>query len=174
MFQFEIKIPDGRPIQFPQDSTFENFISQFQVYCPKILCIINNVHLQYYDKNGVIPTNIRYDYKQKRNGLTEYYFRDIDNNNLYCVFGRESAIIFYPRIDEFDPLNRKRSEIITTINDDKIIKDTNTLSRKPLLQAINPKKESNLYPNNIIIVDKGKRMQFPNPNYSVEIKTHQI
>ena len=34
--------------------------------------------------------------------LTEYYFRYIADDTLYCVFGREASTIFYPRINEFD------------------------------------------------------------------------
>jgi hypothetical protein len=100
---FNIKIPDGHMVQFDQEATFENFIGQFQPYCPKLLCVVDGTILHYYDKTGGLPTNIRFDYKQRRGLLTEYYFRNIGNDTLYCVFGREAATIFYPRIDEVDP-----------------------------------------------------------------------
>lgn len=109
---FDIKIPEGHVVQFEQESTFENFIGQFQIFCPKLLCVIDGSCLRYYDKPGTLPSNIRFDYKQRRGKLTEYYFRDIGNDSLYCVFGREAAKIFYPRIDEVDPIDLR-----TQVND---------------------------------------------------------
>jgi hypothetical protein len=102
---FDIKIPDGHTVQFTKESTFENFIGQFQPYCPKILCVIDGTNLVYYDKTGSLPDNIRFDYKQRRGILTEYYFRNIIDDTRYCVFGREAASIFYSRIDEVDPFD---------------------------------------------------------------------
>lgn len=104
---FDIKIPEGHVVQFEQESTFENFIGQFQLFCPKLLCVVDGSCLRYYDKPGTLPNNIRFDYKQRRGKLTEYYFRDIGNDSLYCVFSREAAKIFYPRIDEVDPIDIK-------------------------------------------------------------------
>lgn len=100
---FEIKTDDNFHVQFDNESTFEHFIGQFQLVCPKLLCIVDGTILHYYDKLSSLPNNIRFDYKQRRGKLTEYYFRDIDNDSLYCVFGREAAKIFYPRIDLVDP-----------------------------------------------------------------------
>ena len=100
---FDIKIPEGRMVRFEQEATFENFVGQFQLFCPKLLCVVDGTILRYYDKPGTLPTNIRFDYKQRRGPLTEYYFRDIETDTLYCVFGREAAKIFYSRIDEIDP-----------------------------------------------------------------------
>ena len=100
---FDIKIPEGHNIQFEQEATFENFIGQFQRDCPKLICVINGTNLRYYDKSTQLPNNIRFDYKQRKGTLTEYYFRDINDDTLYCVFGREAATIFYPRINEIDP-----------------------------------------------------------------------
>ena len=117
---FHIKIPEGNIVQFEQESTFENFIGQFQAFCPKLLCVVDGTCLRYYDNPvigdhapgaGTLPNNLRFDYKQKRGVLTEYYFRDIGTDSLYCVFGREAAKIFYPRIDHVDPLDpRTQSE----------------------------------------------------------------
>lgn len=112
---FDIKIPEGHYVRFEQDATFENFIGQFQQNCPKLMCVINGTNLRYYDNTTPLPNNIRFDYKQRRRSLTEYYFRDIDDDTLYCVFGREAATIFYPRIDEIDPTGNyeisNRSEV---------------------------------------------------------------
>ena len=100
--KLEIKIREERVINVEQLSSFENFVGQFQILCDKLLCIVDGTSLRFYDRRESIPTNIRFDYKQRKKNLTEYYFRDIDNDSLYCVFGREAAKIFYPRIDEVD------------------------------------------------------------------------
>ena len=133
--------------------------------------------------------------------LPEYYFRDINDNTLYCVFSREAAMIFYPRLDEVDPGGKH--EVITKtliMTDPKsspdVIKEVGSMQ---LFHQIMPKvdalqlfrangdkenKENNgakedkgeeidiiKVPTNIIIIDKGVKLTFGNPNYSVEIKT---
>jgi hypothetical protein len=100
---FGIKISPDDTVKFEQEATFENFIGQFQLFCSKLLCVVDGTYLRYYNKRNELPTNIRFDYKQRRGKLTEYYFRDINTDTLYCVFGRDCAKIFYPRIDEVDP-----------------------------------------------------------------------
>src|SRR5687767_4160600 len=114
MTSFVLKTTD---IKFTEEDTFENFISQFQKHVTdKILCVINGTSLAFYDKKGPYQKNIRYDYKQKRNGLVEYYFRDISDDNLYCIFGRDNAVLIYPQIDNSDPeISKKRQspEVIT-------------------------------------------------------------
>lgn len=216
---FDITIPEGHTLQFNQEATFENFIGQFQLMCPKLLCIIDGTSLRYYDKSNTLPTNIRFDYKQRRGKLTEYYFRDIGNDSLYCVFGREAAKVIYPRIDDVDPLgmseitqdsheisnkedikssNRKspdeslssfchpkRPLIIQPIKSAvTILKDVpKTNTRTHLMSTTNKLNYSNLVgskaessipnkinvPENIIIIDKGVKLTFPNPNYPIEI-----
>lgn len=279
---FDIKIPEGHNVRFEQEATFENFIGQFQQNCPKLICVINGTNLRYYDKTTPLPNNIRFDYKQRRGSLTEYYFRDIDDDTLYCMFGREAATIFYPRIDEIDPTGNyevsNRSEVPISQNsnslepqkkssasdiskqssvrqDYQLMKDTEVIPqivldisktrRPPIVQpikqpsiplfrdtpmkgnsnylAINPpqnnksesrtlnipQNQSNLnqrvsmanredsnyisgkldtqqnvlhsnkavsrhssIPNNIVIIDQGVKLMFPNPNYPIEINTY--
>ena len=241
---FDIKIPEGYTVKFEQESSFENFIGQFQLFCPKLLCIIDGTCLRYYDKPGTLPTNIRFDYKQRRGNLTEYYFRDIGNDSLYCVFGHEAAKIFYPRIDEVDPtnsselitplpksstlprlevesnnLNRKIADprlIITsshsnniTQRDNKPVYDSKhpigapisrhsgssqpssqtsseNRSKRPVILQPLPKNEKHSFqkdaarsvsdrshpPDQIIIIDKGVKLIFPNVNYPLEVRTH--
>lgn len=148
MTSFILKTTD---IKFVEEDTFENFISQFQKHVTdKILCVINGTSLTFYEKEGSYPKNIRYDYKQKKNGLVEYYFRDISDNNLYCVFGRENALLLYPQIDSSDPsgsneILKKREEIIIRSK-----------------------------PQEITIIDRGIKMSFPNVDYPVEVKTYEI
>lgn len=109
---FNIKISPDDTVKFEQEATFENFIGQFQLFCSKLLCVIDGTYLRYYNKRHELPTKIRFDYKQRRGKLTEYYFRDIDTDTLYCVFGRDCAKIFYPRIDEVDPSGIHESLIV--------------------------------------------------------------
>lgn len=180
-------------VEFGQEVTFENFIGQFQPYCGKLLCVVDGTILHYYDKKGPLPTNLRFDYKQRRRTLTEYYFRSIDTDTLYCVFGREAARSFYPRIDDVDP---EGSHEISS----KISSSTNPakkLARPPIMQVIKPPQiplfreqvqEATRVPSRevrqlrqlrqphipevITIVDKGVKLTFPNPNYPVEVRTY--
>jgi len=101
--EFSIKIPESYILRINQESSFENIIGQFQMICSKILCVIDGTRLLIITTQEMIPSNIRFDYKQRRSKLTEYYFRDIENDTLYCVFGRTAAIIFFPRINIIDP-----------------------------------------------------------------------
>lgn len=156
---FDLKIPDGSKIELGHDYTFENFIGQFQTWCPKILCIVNGVCLRYYDgQQDTIPKNLRFDYKQQRNGITEYYFRDIYTNTVYCVFNREAAKIFYPRLDDVESGR---------------IPDINKLCEKMGTEKIGSEKksvEANLSISNFItIIDEGTIIRFQNHNYPVEI-----
>jgi hypothetical protein len=205
-----MKIPDGQMIQFGQEATFENFISQFQLFSTKLLCVIDGTCLRYYDNKGALPTNIRFDYKQRRGKLTEYYFRDIGSDTLYCVFGREAAKIMYPRIDEVDPTGIVEHEMLLNVanNNGKNIANKDAVlaqcgkshdnsptsackpKRPPIIQAvkptlptvtreaIRPNTSTRIIPNrgsvpdNIVIIDKGVRLTFPNPNYSIEVKTY--
>lgn len=81
--------------------------------------------------------------------ITEYYFRDINTDSLYCVFGREAAKLFYPRIDEVDP--NGKSELTPV---------------QPIIQKIKSQ------PSTITIIDNGSIFTFPNPNYQIIIKKH--
>lgn len=191
---FDIKIPEEHGIKFEQESTFENFIGQFQLFCPKLLCIIDGTTLRYYDKAASIPDNIRFDYKQRRGILTEYYFRDISTDTLYCVFGREAAKIFYSRIDEVDPggiitrpyIENKSTSVIKSQSFDaakiqinnKI--QSNTKNKPSIIEPIKNSNQisqiipkTSIQPSNIIIIDKGAKLIFPNPNYPIEVKTLQ-
>jgi len=140
---YNVKIPEGHIIRFEQESSFENFIGQFQLLCPEaLLCVVDGTCLRYYNKRESLPTNIRYDYKQRRGNLTEYYFRDIGNDSLFCVFGREAAKIFYPRIDEVDPIDGRNQSTLCPSdsnnrkNSKSIVGDSTTASAKDPLISI--------------------------------------
>lgn len=164
----DIKIPEGSKVEFRQDATFENFVSQFQPFCDKLLCVVDGTSLRYYDKMGPLPNNLRFDYKQRRGSYTEYYFRDIDDQTLYCVFGRDSARVLYHRIDQIDPVDKETPE---------------APKKKPIIQAIKPSmplfrekainnKETVQRANQVIIVDKGVKFTFSDPNFPVEVRTY--
>lgn len=187
---FDIKIPEGCSIQFSQEATYENFIGQFQQYCSKILCVIDGTNFHFYDKKtSPPPSNIRFDYKQIRGTITEYYFRDIDTDTLYCVFGREAATIFYPRMNIVDPIIIPESNITLALAE--VNKSPPNKKRPPLIQPVKPpmplfreiqrtesssRKSSSSgtsqIPTQIVIVDNGVKLTFPNPNYPIEIKTY--
>lgn len=214
---FDVKIPEGHTVKFTQEVTFENFVGQFQPYCTKLLCVVDGTSLYYYDKTGPLPTNIRFDYKQRRGTLTEYYFRDIETDTLYCVFGYEAARLFYPRIDSVDPTGAqemtsslvqptKLTKSTTIINPSKPVNkrnsnahavqqlpiDSRKLKRLPIVQPVKSqmplfrevKREQvigttppatlamPITPKHVVIIDKGVKMTFPNPNYPVEIRTY--
>ena len=197
---FDIKIPEGQSVQIEQEETFENFIGQFQQFCSKLICIIDGTTLRYYDKTEGLPKNIRFDYKQRRGKIVEYYFRDIQTESLYCVFGREAAKIFYPRIDEIDHsdtvtidpnfVNVVMKEEIPKVIKEEIAKispeQTSSVpsdmykARRPTI--IRPIRDKNIrssgnskviHHEKITIVDNGTKLTFSNPNYPIEVQTYE-
>ena len=153
-----LDITMGHPIKITQDMSFENFDGQFQEVCPKLLCVINGTTLHFHDNMRTIPTKIRFDHKQQRGGIVEYYFRNIEDNTLYCVFGREAATLFFPDINNIDKIADKPPEIKLPI------------SRNPIIQRLNVD-NSNLK-NVITVIDNSVVLTFPNPNYPVELLTY--
>lgn len=104
METFDLELPPEEAfLTILQNSTMEALVGQLQSYTDKLLCVIDGTTLHYYQTPGQLPKKIRFEHKQLRNGIMEYYFRDIRNDNLYCVFGREAAKIFFPEIDQKDP-----------------------------------------------------------------------
>lgn len=140
-------------VKLTEEDTFENFVSQFQQHTEKILCVLNGSSLLFFQKQGPFPSGLRFDYKQKRNGITEYYFRDVQEDNLYCVFTREIAELIYPTLDKYDPPEQKKKLL-----------DSPDLQKKR-----EPRKSQE-----IIIVHKGKEIAFSDIDYPVEIKTHHL
>lgn len=144
----EIKPPEDFVLKVEAGATFEQFVSQFQVLCPKLLCVVNGTQLRYYNKRNEFPTTLQFAYKRRREAvMTKYYFRDTLTSDMYCVFGRTLAQIFYPRLNEVDPV-----EMVTVPVPAKL----------PILQLIPPDLCS--------ITDKGVRHSFPYPNHPVHIR----
>lgn len=162
----EIKCKENIIIQ--QDMTFERFVEQFQKCTSQILCIIDNSIIHYFDINNIPPQkNIRFDRKRKGKNSTEYYFRHIHDNTLYCIFGRESAKKFYHNIDNIDPIHpndNKFEYMLEKYNKKQEIPNNQII--KPITSKIEDEKE-------IVIVDRGETNKFQSFNYPIEIKTHK-
>jgi hypothetical protein len=160
-----IALPNDFKINIDQDITFENFVSQFQQFSDKILCIVNGTTLHFYDKNTVMP-NVRYEYKQRRGSLIEYYFRDMINNNLYCVFGRDNAVLFYPNINQIEQITS-----VAVHQPQPKIKNPPIISNKTLPIISNKDQPIISNKNTIVIYYKGKKLTFTDFDYENEIKT---
>lgn len=104
MDYFHLPITSNTDLHISRNSSFENLVSQLQKFSTKVLCVVDNCILKYFDVH-TIPTyfhnKLRYDYKSTKNGITEYYFRSLDNKTLYCFFNYSYAKLAYPRLDDF-------------------------------------------------------------------------
>ncbi|HSW76550.1 MAG TPA: hypothetical protein VLG50_05870 [Candidatus Saccharimonadales bacterium] len=86
-------------IKIESGMTFEQFLSQFQPYCPHVICLETDVQynqwIMIYKKLDQIPTDIKY-----INTMNDYYhFINTVTNHRYCLFGYDAACIFYPKLD---------------------------------------------------------------------------
>ena len=97
-----INLAAGGTVRVENGWSFENFVAQFQIAFPKILCVVDGAYIKYFGDVSDIPGNIRFDYKRAGPTTEEYYFRDADTGSLYCVFGRGAAKIFYRYLDDVD------------------------------------------------------------------------
>ena len=174
-------------IKFEQGSTYENFIGQFQKNCPKILCVVDGTKLNIYDKKDIGNKNIKFDYVKQVNNIQEYYFRDINDDTLYCVFGEDAASYLYPDIksmkkkcvdNEISSINNKCEEI-SSMNVDKGLEDTPYEQKEIIGRKINIDYIKNLNINNrlppdvITIFDGGEKILFPNYDHDIHISKYQ-
>lgn len=195
--EHDIKLPSNSKIHIANDTNFESFMSQFQSHTHLILCIIDGKILRYYSREGPFPSDIVFDRKNKGEP-NEYYFKSKETGTQYCVFSRENAVLFYPRLNEVDPTGR--SEIIPRLFPRKLEVSTYTTTKRPSI--IEPVLSSSIiqpYIDNtgrlgesdkatitrqiitntqpvsdkVIVVDEGSTYIFPNPNFPVEIKIYQ-
>jgi len=136
-------------LNLSNDMTLEDLVKQLQGTSNKLLYVVNGEILKYYEKDKVPPLDVKLDrIKTGKNSLSEYYFRD--EKNIYCVFGRECAELFYPKLIEFD----KRSK-----------------ESKSSEESKNPKK-SREFSEKIMIIDKGDCFKFTYYDYPIEIQKH--
>lgn len=101
---FDIKVPDPHSIKIQDGMTYENVISQLQAFSPHILCLVDGKTLECWDSEHAARINLRFDHKQRRGDVADYYFRDIATQKQYCVFGREYAQKLFPRLNDVDPV----------------------------------------------------------------------
>jgi hypothetical protein len=114
--QLNIKNPEGVDIIIEHGYTFEKFVSQFQKYSSKILCIVDNKYLHYYQSDQT-PCNVIFSKKITTSTITHYYFNDLELNKKYCVFGRKAAKAFCQDIDYFDPcISGMMNNIISSVS----------------------------------------------------------
>ena len=130
---------------------FEQFVCQFQISNPKILCIINGSALQIYDDIYHIPKNLRLESKLSHGNDKLYHFRDIDDK-LYCFFNEKGNMIYEQLV--------KTSNTKESIDTSKEFKEFKNLEIKVLY--------------NVILIDKGIKLIFPNSNNKIEILSHDL
>jgi len=178
-------------ITMKQDCSFEDFVAQFQISCSKLLCVVNGKQLRYYDKKPELPMGLKFEYKHRCKDRTAYYFRDATNNK-YCVFGREAAQQFYPRLDEVDSLTLPSVPSVLSVplvpstHTERNYKVTKVDKIEGVKSIVTPITHNNLkgdiaatrivktkYPPEIIIVDRGQRHSFPYVNYNIEVQNHK-
>lgn len=165
-------IENIQTISLKSDCSCEEFVSQLQQYTTKIICVINGKTMKLYDKEGIFPENINFNKRQKIGTVVCYYFID-NNNNEYCIFGRDNAEFFYPAI---------KNEVGKIISFNKILKQSNDfdIMSSSIIHPIDydkpPIKNNKIFtligPNTIKIVDGNSVMTFPNPNYLVDIQEY--
>jgi hypothetical protein len=136
------------------DVTFENnsdikvFIAQFQPYCKKLLCVVNDKTLKFYTKKEELPKNIKY----LNVKINEYYFEDLDTHDIYCIFGKDASTIFYPELND------------KSVKDIKDIKDATKDAVKPFIVTY-----STIEPKSIIIYHQGKKHETKWINREIEM-----
>lgn len=106
-------------VVFKNNSEFKDFIGQFQIHCKKLLCIVNNNKLKFYSRKDEIPKNIKL-LEIKNNTIDEYYFQDLDTQDIYCLFSKNAACIFYPPLNE-KPEKPKKPILISYAKDSKMV-----------------------------------------------------
>ena len=172
-------------ITIKQDCSFEDFVAQFQTSCSKLLCVVNGKQLRYYDKKTELPIGLKFEYKHRCKDRTAYYFRDAINNK-YCVFGREAAQQFYPRLDEVDSLTLPSVPSVPPTYAERDYKVTKVDKIEGIKSIVTPITHNNRkgdvaatrivktkYPSEVIIVDHGQRHSFPYVNYNIEVQDHK-
>ena len=188
---------NGPPIvTITQNCSFEDFIAQFQTSCSKLLCIVNGKQLHYYDRKAELPIGLKFEYKRKFSERTAYYFRDVVSNT-YCLFGRETAQQFYPRLEEVDPVTTVTTVTESTLasipsthnkRDYKVSKldkpdrtdkpdkpdKPKAIVTKSKVSVVNTRIVRAKCPSEVVIVDCGQCYTFPHANYNIEVYNHQI
>lgn len=114
-------------IEFKQDQNIEHFIGQFQSTTDKIICLINKtrIHLYDYDDKN-LPNKIKLADKDRSADFgTIYYFKDLESDDDYCIFGKKPAQRFLLAILNKNGAITKNPLMKIIGYDESIIIDTN-------------------------------------------------
>lgn len=157
MDYFNLAIPSATELNISRNSSFENVVAQLQKFTVKVLCVVDNSILKYFDIN-TIPSyfhdKLRFDYKSTKNGITEYYFRSIDGTTLYCFFNYAYAKLAYPRLDDF----------ISSISNSSVnVFDTEKSKSSPAIEYA----QETISITDLNITDRKNTYYFNNYNYPI-------
>lgn len=89
----------GPAIHLKGGMDYEAIVSQLQHLTKKVLCVEDGLYLRVFEECGPFPVGVEFQSKQKRWGMTEYFFRcDVNTSEerCLCVFGRDNAETFCP------------------------------------------------------------------------------
>ena len=119
-------VPDN--IELKQDQSIVYFVGQFQSTNNKIICLINKSKIHLYDeKDQDLPNKIKLISKDRSADFgTTYHFRDLDNDNDYCIFGKKAAQRFLLAILNKNGVTKRNPLIKIIDNDESLIIDTNS------------------------------------------------
>lgn len=97
---------NGPAIHLRGGMDYEAVISQLQCLTKNILCVEDGTYLRVFKETGPFPFGLEFMSKQKRWGMSEYYFRSGFNTpeeKVLSIFGRDNAETFCPEyVDDVD------------------------------------------------------------------------
>src|SRR4051794_23018834 len=113
-----VNLQNYSPTFLPQ-STLEGVVGQFQRFVSHILCVQDGTTLTFHRDETSLPRGLRFELKQRRNGVTEYFFREMSSDNLYCFFGRAAATLAFPSLRYEEPDPQEEDVIISKVVEEK-------------------------------------------------------
>jgi len=87
----------GPAIHLKGGMDYEAIIAQLQPLTKNVLCVEDGTFLRVFKESGPFPVCLEFMVKQKRWGMSEYYFRcdsETPQERVLCVFGRDNAETF--------------------------------------------------------------------------------
>lgn len=123
---------DNVSLLLKEDMGYEAVISQLQSFTKKVLCVEDGLYLRIFEESGPFPLGVTFEHKQKRWGMTEYFFRyaiGTEDETVLCVFGRDNAETFCPDfIDDQDTSEEDDLHFSSPIPEEEIFSDIYTSS----------------------------------------------
>jgi hypothetical protein len=86
-------------IKIKNELGFEGIVAQIQRFTKNVLAVEDGATLKVYPESGTFTLGFEFDHKQRRYGMTEYYFRygrNTEYETVMVVFGRDNAETFCP------------------------------------------------------------------------------